>query len=63
MITKHHVEGYENFSEFIKNFQSNGQPTFIYYSGSKLPSGESWCSDCIQGRLCLLIKLSIHIQM
>nr|XP_023024685.1 thioredoxin domain-containing protein 17-like isoform X3 [Leptinotarsa decemlineata] len=46
MVVKHHIEGYENFCDFFKNFDSKGQLVFVYFSGTKLPSGESWCDDC-----------------
>lgn len=64
MVLKKHVEGYEKFCELMKNFKSNGLPIFVYFSGSKLPSGESWCSDCIQGEVmftCHLVLLGVAL--
>ncbi|XP_034942116.1 thioredoxin domain-containing protein 17-like [Chelonus insularis] len=49
MVVKHHVEGYDNFFKFmesIENQQSN-KPIIVLFSGSKLPSGRSWCPDCV----------------
>ena len=48
MVLKTEVEGYENFLKFIENFDSN-KKLYIVYTGSKLPDGNSWCSDCVQG--------------
>ncbi|CAB0027894.1 unnamed protein product [Trichogramma brassicae] len=46
MVVRHYIEGYENFLEFIENWDSN-KPTFVLFTGSKLESGESWCPDCV----------------
>ncbi|KAJ8918645.1 hypothetical protein NQ315_013151 [Exocentrus adspersus] len=46
MVKKHHVEGYENFCKFIKELDSEGQVVYVYFCGSKLENGESWCDDC-----------------
>jgi hypothetical protein len=51
MVIKHYVKGYDNFCKFIENFDSKGQLVHIYFGGSKLPSGESWCDDCVRGEL------------
>ncbi|XP_068897663.1 thioredoxin domain-containing protein 17-like [Tenebrio molitor] len=48
MVIKHYVKGYDNFCKFIENFDSKGQLVHIYFGGSKLPSGESWCDDCVR---------------
>ncbi|XP_060529235.1 thioredoxin domain-containing protein 17-like [Cylas formicarius] len=49
MITKHYLQGYEEFSKFFSGeFDSNDQIVFVYFTGSKLPSGESWCPDCVK---------------
>lgn len=49
MVVRHHVEGYENFLKFMEDFKENGL-VIVLYSGTKLPSGESWCSDCVEGK-------------
>ncbi|CAG9864038.1 unnamed protein product [Phyllotreta striolata] len=46
MVNMHQVEGYENFVEFFKNFDAKGTKIHVYFSGSKLPNGTSWCDDC-----------------
>ncbi|XP_018568666.1 thioredoxin domain-containing protein 17 [Anoplophora glabripennis] len=46
MVIKHHVEGYDNFRKFIDKFDSKGQVVHVYFCGSKLENGESWCDDC-----------------
>lgn len=51
MVIKHHVEGYENFRRFIDNFDSKGQVVHVYFCGSKLENGESWCDDCERGKI------------
>ena len=56
MVIEHHVEGYENFLKFIENFKDK-EPTYILYTGSKLPNGNSWCPDCVEGILILFILL------
>ncbi|XP_011307286.1 thioredoxin domain-containing protein 17 [Fopius arisanus] len=47
MVVEHHVEGYEPFLTFMENLKSQG-PVIVLYSGSKLPSGKSWCPDCVE---------------
>lgn len=62
MVIKHHVEGYENFRRFIDNFDSKGQVVHVYFCGSKLENGESWCDDCERGKICyVLCVLSFEI--
>lgn len=48
MVLRHHIEGYENFFKFMKNFKSN-ESVYVLYSGKKLPNGKSWCPDCVEG--------------
>lgn len=50
MVLRHHVEGFENFFEFMKNFKSN-ESIYILYTGKKLPNGKSWCPDCVEGTI------------
>lgn len=51
MVIKHHVEGYDNFCKFIDSFDSKGQVVHVYFCGSKLENGESWCDDCERGKI------------
>ncbi|KAF5273982.1 hypothetical protein FQA39_LY01098 [Lamprigera yunnana] len=48
MVVSHHVEGYDAFCEFIKKFENVDENVHVYFSGSKLPSGTSWCDDCVK---------------
>lgn len=48
MVQHHHVKGYDNFFEFMKKFQAN-EPVYVLYTGTKLPNGDSWCPDCVEG--------------
>lgn len=56
MVTPYEVEGYENFLQFIENYKSD-EPLYILYTGSKLPNGKSWCSDCVEGKLFMNFEL------
>lgn len=47
----HHVEGYDNFVKYMEKFKDDKRPVFVWFSGSKLPNGKSWCSDCNEGKL------------
>ncbi|KOC67181.1 Thioredoxin domain-containing protein 17 [Habropoda laboriosa] len=47
MVTHHHIQGYENFFEYMKNFKPN-EPVYVLYTGTKLPNGKSWCPDCVE---------------
>nr|CAI5868100.1 unnamed protein product [Callosobruchus analis] len=46
MVIRHDIEGYDKFSEFMKNFDSKGKLVHVLFSGSKDDTGESWCDDC-----------------
>lgn len=50
MVIEHHVRGYDSFVEFMKKFKGDDL-VHVYFSGDKLPSGDSWCSDCIRGNI------------
>ncbi|KAK2576327.1 hypothetical protein KPH14_005688 [Odynerus spinipes] len=47
MSTRHHVTGYENFLKFFESFHKV-EPVFVYYTGTKLENGQSWCPDCVE---------------
>lgn len=53
MVQEHHVKGYDNFCEFMKRFTQTDL-VHVFFSGDKLPSGESWCSDCVRGEVIFL---------
>ncbi|XP_018321191.1 thioredoxin domain-containing protein 17-like [Agrilus planipennis] len=46
MVIEHHVSGYEDFKKFMADFDSDGKNIHVYFTGTKLPSGNSWCEDC-----------------
>lgn len=48
MVQRHHVQGYESFLEYVKDLKAAG-PIYVLYTGTKLPNGKSWCSDCVEG--------------
>lgn len=54
MIARHHIEGYEAFFKFIEQYKANG-PVIVLYSGTKLPNGQSWCPDCVEGNYFYII--------
>lgn len=42
-----HIHGYEEFSDHMKNLTRDPEePVFIYFTGSKVENGTSWCPDC-----------------
>ena len=47
MVQKFEVEGFDAFVEKIESIKSLGKDIFVLFSGSKTPSGESWCPDCV----------------
>ncbi|XP_038105637.1 thioredoxin domain-containing protein 17-like [Culex quinquefasciatus] len=47
MVQKHYVAGFQNFVDFMKNFKADGQDINILFTGAKMDSGISWCSDCV----------------
>ncbi|XP_066146665.1 thioredoxin domain-containing protein 17-like [Euwallacea fornicatus] len=46
MVVKHHLVGYENFLDFFKTFDTKNKLVYVYFTGTKGPSGDSWCPDC-----------------
>lgn len=49
MVIKHHVSGFQAFQELIGGLKGP-LSTHVYFTGSKDPTGESWCPDCNQGK-------------
>lgn len=51
MVTVHKVSGYDEFVSFISNLVEKNPKSQInvYFTGSKLASGKSWCPDCNDG--------------
>ncbi|CAH0556099.1 unnamed protein product [Brassicogethes aeneus] len=47
-LHREHINGYDDFCKFFEKFESKGKTVHVYFSGSKLENGESWCDDCIR---------------
>lgn len=47
MITKHRIQGYEDFQNFFKDLKIT-EPVYVLYTGTKLENGQSWCPDCVE---------------
>lgn len=50
MITQVQIKGFEEFVKYTESIEPNGPPVLFYFSGSKLPDGNSWCPDCVEGK-------------
>ncbi|CAH0406305.1 unnamed protein product [Chilo suppressalis] len=48
MITYLEIKGFEEFAKYTESIDPNGAPVFFFFSGSKLPDGNSWCPDCVE---------------
>ncbi|XP_053625560.1 thioredoxin domain-containing protein 17-like isoform X2 [Plodia interpunctella] len=46
MVTCLKINGFNEFVEYAENINSDGPPVFFYFTGDKLPDGQSWCPDC-----------------
>ncbi|KAH1000341.1 thioredoxin domain-containing protein 17 [Dendroctonus ponderosae] len=47
MVIQHHVSGYEAFGQLMGGLKAPFL-AHVYFTGSKEPTGESWCPDCNQ---------------
>lgn len=50
MVSNVAISGYNDFIKFIEGLDKKGPQVFLYFSGSKMPDGKSWCPDCEVGR-------------
>ncbi|XP_045445356.1 thioredoxin domain-containing protein 17-like [Melitaea cinxia] len=48
MVTQINIKGFEDFVKYTDTIDRNGPPVVFYFSGSKLPDGNSWCPDCVE---------------
>ncbi|XP_030024220.2 thioredoxin domain-containing protein 17 [Manduca sexta] len=48
MATTVALKGFEEFCKYVDSIDPKGPPALIYFSGSKLPDGNSWCPDCVE---------------
>ncbi|XP_046965352.1 thioredoxin domain-containing protein 17-like [Vanessa cardui] len=46
MVTIANIKGFEEFVKYTETIDDNGPQVLFYFSGSKLPNGNSWCPDC-----------------
>lgn len=51
MVSYVEIKGFDDFAKYTENIDQKGPPVFFFFSGSKLPSGGSWCPDCVEGTL------------
>lgn len=49
MVLLHHTKNYEEFVELVKTLEKSKQQIFVIFTGTPNASGESWCSDCVEG--------------
>ncbi|XP_047527908.1 thioredoxin domain-containing protein 17-like [Vanessa atalanta] len=47
MVTQIEIKGFDDFVKYTETIDDNGPPVLFYFSGSKLPDGNSWCPDCV----------------
>ncbi|XP_064071613.1 thioredoxin domain-containing protein 17-like [Vanessa tameamea] len=47
MVTQIEIKGFDEFVKYTETIDDNGPPVLFYFSGSKLPDGNSWCPDCV----------------
>uniref|UniRef100_A0A8D9F087 Thioredoxin domain-containing protein 17 n=1 Tax=Cacopsylla melanoneura TaxID=428564 RepID=A0A8D9F087_9HEMI len=46
----HFVKGYEALKQITEDLESErlkGSKIFVYFTGEKMSTGESWCPDCV----------------
>lgn len=49
MVTTLELHGYDEFQKYVANIDPNSRSVVVYFTGEKLPSGLSWCIDCVEG--------------
>ncbi|XP_045785392.1 thioredoxin domain-containing protein 17-like [Maniola jurtina] len=47
MVTNVVLKGFDDFTKYTETIAPNGPTVLFYFSGSKLPNGDSWCPDCV----------------
>ncbi|XP_073943589.1 thioredoxin domain-containing protein 17-like isoform X2 [Choristoneura fumiferana] len=48
MVTHVEIKGFEDFSKYTGSIDDAGPPVYFFFSGEKLPGGDSWCPDCVE---------------
>ncbi|CAG9760020.1 unnamed protein product [Ceutorhynchus assimilis] len=46
MVVVHYLQGYDQYVKFFQEFNSHEQKAYVYFTGNKDSSGQSWCPDC-----------------
>lgn len=63
MVYFHYTKNYEEFVTLMKNLDEYKNQTFIVFTGTPNETGESWCSDCVEGIIIInntLINIMIN---
>ncbi|XP_041977559.1 thioredoxin domain-containing protein 17-like [Aricia agestis] len=49
MVTYVNLKGFEEFDHYTNDLENTNYalPVFFYFTGTKLPNGDSWCPDCV----------------
>ncbi|OWR52275.1 thioredoxin domain-containing protein 17-like isoform X2 [Danaus plexippus] len=48
MVNYVDIKGFQDFTKYTEQINSNDPPVLFFFSGSKLPNGNSWCPDCVE---------------
>lgn len=56
MISTVEIKGFDEFDKYTKSINDDETPVLFYFSGEKLPDGNSWCPDCVVGKFCFYNK-------
>lgn len=49
MVTHVEIKGFDDFSKYTESIGEADPPVYFFFSGEKLPGGNSWCPDCVEG--------------
>lgn len=62
MVYFHYTKNYVEFITLMKNLDEHKNQTFIVFTGTPNETGESWCSDCVEGTIvCLVVDTNNYI--
>lgn len=50
MVILAEIKSLNEFDKYVDAIDPKGPPVLLYFSGAKLPSGDSWCIDCVEGK-------------
>lgn len=60
MVSVNNVSGFSELENFLSNVDSK-KSVYLYFTGSKLENGLSWCPDCVEGKPLLFIIRFINV--